>query len=219
MTYPFIQCNAENFKPGRSSPVKYIVVHYTSNNGDTAKGNATYFSGNVVRASANFFVDENEVYLSVSEQDTAWHCGTTGAYKHPDCRNTNSIGVELCSRRDGAGKYFFTDETVNNAVELVKSLMAKYKVPIDNVIRHFDVTGKNCPAPFVQDEKKWQAFKDKLEEKEMQVTYTKIQLPNGKILTIPGCVADGSTFLQIRPILEGLGFKVGWADGKITIAK
>jgi len=219
MTYPFIQCNGGNFKPGRSCPVKYIVIHYTSNNGDTAKGNASYFSGKILRASANFFVDENEVYMSVSEKDTAWHCGTTGAYKHPDCRNTNSIGVELCSRKDSSGSYYFKDETIENAIDLVKSLMAKYNVPIENVIRHYDVTGKNCPAPFVENEKQWQAFKARLEGEDMQATYSKIKLPTGEVMTVPGYVVAGATFLNLRVVLEKLGYKVGWKDGKITVDK
>lgn len=218
MTYPSIMCNAGNYSPGRSKPIKYIVIHYTSNNGDTARGNASYFSSKILRASANYFVDENEIYLSVSEQDTAWHCGTTGTYKHTDCRNVNSLGVELCSRKDGAGKYFFTKETVDNAVDLVKELMTKYNVPIENVIRHYDVTGKNCPAPFVQDEKQWQAFKARLEEEEeMEIKYSEIEMPDGKVLTLPAYIVDGSTFTQLRPVLETLGYKVGWKDGKITI--
>ena len=162
MQYPFIQCNSGNYKPGRSSPVKYIVIHYTSNNGDTAKGNAQYFARTALRASANYFVDENEIYLSVPEQDTAWHCGTSGTYKHPVCRNTNSLGIELCSRKDADEKYYFMDDTVSNALELTKSLMDKYSVPIENVIRHYDVTGKNCPAPFVENESKWENFKARL---------------------------------------------------------
>lgn len=33
---------------------------------------------------------------------------------------------------------------------------------MDNIIRHFDVTGKNCPALFVSDEKAWKAFKERI---------------------------------------------------------
>ncbi len=162
MNITFKQCNSTNYKASRAYDIKYIVIHYTANNGDTAKGNASYFANNAnLEASAHYFADENEVYQSVKESDTAWHCGGK-TYKHATCRNHNSLGVELCSRKDSAGKYYFKDATVNNAVTLVKSLMAKYSVPIANVIRHYDVTGKNCPAPFVEDESKWKAFKQKL---------------------------------------------------------
>ena len=111
--------DTSNFTKGRSSSVKYIVIHFTANNGDTAKGKNR-------NASAHYFVDENEIYQSVKDTDTAWHCGAK-KYYHTYCRNSNSIGVELCSRIDSRGKYYFKNETVSNAVWLVKQLMKKYR--------------------------------------------------------------------------------------------
>lgn len=163
MGIPFVQCNSANYRIGRTSAIKYIVVHYTAGNGDTAKGNANYFAKNEVEASAHYFVDENEIYQSVADTDTAYHCGAK-VYKHDSCRNPNSLGVEMCSRKDSSGNYYFKDGTVSNAIELIKSLMKKYSIPIANVIRHYDVTGKNCPAPFVKDESAWEKFKSRLEE-------------------------------------------------------
>lgn len=156
----FKQCNSTNYKAGRTSDIKYIVIHYTANDGDTAKNNADYFSRADVKASANYFVDEIETWQSVKDTDTAYHCGTTGAYKHPYCRNANSIGIELCSRKDSKGNYYFKDATVENAVKLTKALMAKYNIPATNVIRHYDVTGKVCPAPMVNDVSLWVKFKE-----------------------------------------------------------
>ncbi len=165
MGIPFIQCSSTNYKAGRTSTIKYIVVHYTANNGDTAENNANYFANNEVEASAHYFVDENEVYQSVAETDTAWHCGAT-TYKHAECRNANSLGVELCSRKDSSGNYYFKDETVANAIELIKDLMTKHSIGVANVVRHYDVTGKNCPAPFVTNEGAWEAFKARLTKNE-----------------------------------------------------
>lgn len=144
-----ITCNAENYGGKRAKKVKYIVVHYTANNGDTARGNGSYFQRTPgLYASAHWFVDEKEAVLSVPEDFVAWHCGGTN-YVHPECRNSNSIGVELCSRRDQDGEFYFLPETVDNAVELIRELMEKYGVPPERVIRHYDVTNKICPAPFV----------------------------------------------------------------------
>lgn len=157
----FKQANEANYREERSGEIEYIVIHYTGNNGDTAKSNAIFFANDKIGASAHFFVDENEVWQSVKDEDTAWHCGTTKQFKHPACRNYNSLGVELCSRLQD-GKYFFKEETVNNAVNLVRFLMDKYNIEVDHVIRHFDVTGKYCPAPFI-DEGKWQEFLTRLE--------------------------------------------------------
>ena len=152
--------------------IKYIVVHYTGNNGDTARNNLRYFFNNTPIASAHFFVDETEVCSSVPVGFAAYHCGATpNAYKHPDCRNDNSIGVELCSRLSG-GKYYFKPETERNAAEFIASLMVKYNIPLANVIRHYDVTGKNCPAPYV-DQAEWQRFKNMIVSNMSNKTDTK----------------------------------------------
>ena len=156
----FKQCNSTNYKSGRTSEIKYIVIHYTSGNGDTAKNNADYFANNKnLSSSAHYFVDENVVWRSVEDVDTAWHCGAK-TYKHPYCRNSNSIGIELCSRKDINGNYYFKDATVKNAAKLTKDLMAKYNIPAANIIRHYDVTGKMCPAPMVNDVSLWNKFKN-----------------------------------------------------------
>ena len=154
----FKSAHASNFKKGRTDSIKYIVIHYTANNGDTAKNNLNYFANNQnLSASAHYFVDENEVCQSVKDTDTAYHCGGK-TYKHKSCRNSNSIGIELCSRKDSNGKYYFKDKTIANAVAIAKELMQKYNIPVANVVRHYDVTGKICPAPMVNDEKLWKEF-------------------------------------------------------------
>lgn len=157
--------NTSNYTNGRVQPIKYIVIHYTANNGDTARNNCIYFQGTGRNASAHYFVDENEVYRSVKDSDTAWHCGTSGTYYHADCRNSNAIGIELCSRKDSKGKYYFKDEVIKKAAELTKELMERYSIPIENLIRHYDVTHKVCPAPFVNDISQWVDFKVRLEDK------------------------------------------------------
>ena len=163
---PFWACNPENYKKGRTGSIRYIVMHYTANNGDTAKGNCQYFAGASVQSSAHYFVDEAEIWQSVRDTDTAWHCGRKdGKYKHPECRNANSIGVELCSDKVN-GKYVITAETVNRAVELVKALTAKYGIDRAHIIRHYDVTGKLCPEPWVRDEGQYISFLNRVFQKE-----------------------------------------------------
>lgn len=156
-----IPCGAGNFLPGRSAKIRYIVLHYTAGDGDTARNNCRYFANNARKASAHYFVDETEVCQSVRDADTAWHCGAS-VYRHPECRNANSIGVELCSRKGENGAYRFCSGTVSNAAALVRALMQKYDVAADHVLRHYDVTGKCCPAPFVTDPGSWQRFLERL---------------------------------------------------------
>lgn len=150
-------CNPGNYG-GTLQNVKYIVVHWTSNQGDTAKNNADYFAREVVKASAHYFVDENEVWNSVPVNRQAWHVGAK-MYVHPECRNSNSIGVEMCLTGKG---YVLRRGTIEQTVKLVRELMATYNVPLDHVVMHHDVTGKYCPGPFVDNPSLWSDFKAEL---------------------------------------------------------
>ena len=161
----FIACNTDNYRVGRTQPVQYIVMHYTANNGDTAKNNCDYYHRvGGLQASAHYFVDEYGAMQSVHEDDTAWHCGAR-AYWHPECRNANSIGIEMCSRKRADGSYYIKPETVANAAALAKDIMQRYGIDTDHVLRHYDVTGKRCPMPWVDDPAQWTAFKDMLTPK------------------------------------------------------
>ena len=100
----FVSCDPSNYRAGRTQPVRYIVMHYTANNGDTARNNCDYYHRvGGLQASAHYFVDEHGAMQSVREGDTAWHCGAR-AYWHPECRNGNSIGIEMCSRKRADGR-------------------------------------------------------------------------------------------------------------------
>ena len=162
MKINFKQSHVGNYAAGRSGPVEYIVIHYTSNQGDTAKNNADYFAREKVGASAHYFCDENEIWQSGKDTDTAWHCGAK-TYRHPECRNANSIGVEICMN-DKKGNV--RQGSIATAAELVRYLMQRYGVPVDRVIRHYDVTGKYCPGPMVDDPALWAAFKQSLTQTE-----------------------------------------------------
>ena len=162
----FKQANGENFAQGRTQPIQFLVIHYTANNGDTVQNNLDYFAGNAVGASAHYFVDENGYGQSVKDADTAWHCGAS-SYRHEACRNANSIGMELCSRKDSRGNYYFLDQTVYNAAALARQLMQTYGIDRAHVLRHYDVTGKQCPAPMVDNPTLWENFLNLLEDKTM----------------------------------------------------
>lgn len=163
----FKQAGSGNYRVGRSAPVRYIVVHYTANRGDTAKNNADYFARTTTKTSAHYFVDEKEVWQSVRDEDTAYHCGAN-SYRHPYCRNSNSIGVEMCLL-DKQGN--LRSKTIETALSVVRQLMAAYGVTSDRVLRHYDVTGKNCPAPMVQDPGLWDQFKAQLEGVDEMLDY------------------------------------------------
>lgn len=214
-----IVANSGNYTKGRTSTVKYIVVHYTANDGDTAKGNCNYFAAALRNASAHYFVDENGIYQSVPDGDTAWSVGAN-SYVHTQCRNYNSISVEMCSRKDCFGNYCIKEATVSNTVELVKTLMDKYNVPTSNVLRHYDVTGKICPEPFVRDIRQWTEFKKRLEEEKMDKAEVKISV-DGTIGTLEGYNVEGTNYVTIRGLCELLGVTVGYdkATKTVTLSK
>jgi len=162
-TLKSIQASSSNYGSTRSaSAIKYIVVHYTANSGDTAENNGNYFKNNIVKASAHYFVDKNTVVHSVDDLKVAY---SVGGSKYTDCSSTgggtmygkitnrNSISVELCDSIDSVPV-----ATKTNAIKLIESLMLTYGIDKDHIYRHFDVNGKHCPACLMTDSA-WRAFK------------------------------------------------------------
>lgn len=181
-------------------PIQYIVVHYTAGNGDTAYNNTQYFKSVDRQASAHYFVDEHEIWQCVPDELKSWHCGTTGKYYHQSCRNYNSIGIEMCSRKDAQGKYYIKQEVVDKTIELTKYLMKKYGIPKDRVIRHYDVTHKICPAPFVYNQDLWNDFLSKLESDYMTSTVKKTY---NSVDDLPDYAKEAVTYYIQKDALKG----------------
>ena len=197
-------CNPTNYAKCNSRDIKYIVIHYVGAV-SSALQNAKYFMNNSnLQASAHYFVghasENGQIYQSVDDINRAWHCGGT-SYVHKTCRNNNAIGIEMCCHKNSLGKWYFDNITVDKTIELTKQLMKKYNVNVDNVIRHYDVTKKECPKPFVKDINAWIKFKERLieEDEEDLVRYKKLNdIPTGlrgtiEVLMNAGIiVGDGS---------------------------
>ena len=196
--------------------IKYIVIHYVGATGG-AEANCKYYASKYVGSSAHYFVGhKGEVYQSVEDKDIAWHCGAKN-YRHADCRNTNAIGIELCCRNNG--QWYFEQETIEAGIELTKELMKKYNIGIDNVIRHYEVTGKCCPAPMVNNPEMWQAFKKALvEETKVEIKpvveavkqEATAQKTPSIILKVGG---KGNDVKKLQENLNKLGYSCGVADG------
>ena len=219
MSIPFKQCNDGNYRKGREFPINWICLHFTANNGDTAQNNADYFAREVVEASAHYFVDPNEIYQSVKDSDTAWHCGRErGGSYYNDCRNANSIGIEMCSViRNGV--YVIPEETMKRAAKLTRELMAKYHVPVSRVCRHYDVTHKECPEPWVRNPQLWQKFKTMLTEKEVE-DMTEAQ--TRKIAQEEIKKANAKVYDRVQDTVQRLvnkGFLQGDENGKLGLTE
>lgn len=145
-------------KKRKLEDVKYIVIHYTGNKGDTAKSNANYFATfNTRQTGAHFFVDkQGEVWKSVNINRTAWavggdqRSGDGGGKYYGKCTNAISVSIELCDCCTNTNW-----NQMKAARELVQYIQKKCP-NAKTIVRHWDVNGKNCPAPMVGKENiKW----------------------------------------------------------------
>lgn len=136
--------------------VNALVVHYTANPGATAENNRDYFEGlklqegkdNVTYASSHYVIGlEGEIIQCIPLSEISYASNE---------RNTDTISIECC-HEDDSGK--FTQETYDSLVYLLTWLCAKYGLSAEDIIRHYDVTGKNCPKYYVEHEKSWKGLK------------------------------------------------------------
>lgn len=148
---------------------KYIAVHYLGvvgqNHDLSADGCGAHF----------YIYWDGTIYQRCDLNAIVWAVGTAGYYtqKHPYARNANTISIEMCCKCDGDSRYaddkrwYFTKETQEACAWLVRKLMEENNIPADNVLRHYDIVNKTCPAPYVHNNKyrtswTWTEFKAKL---------------------------------------------------------
>ena len=183
--------------------IKYIVIHYTGNDGDTAANNCRYFQGANRNASAHYFVDGGEyISKSVPVKSVAWSVG--GFYSqsggagnfYKKCTNANSLSIEMCNCVKSV-----PDKVFNQTVELLRFLMDKYNVPPSRVIRHWDVNGKECPARWAgKNNDGWDRFKKAIvgEEESEKVSEKK-----------EGCFSINKNAKDINEFLHNRGYGAG----------
>lgn len=141
-------------RPGtETNKITGIVVHYTANPGSTAMDNRNYFEGlkdsHETKASSNFVVGlEGEIVQCVPTWEVAYASNS---------RNIDTVSIECC-HPDETGR--FDDDTYRSMVKLCAWLCMKFDLTSEDVIRHYDVTGKNCPKYFVENEDAFAAFRN-----------------------------------------------------------
>lgn len=211
----------------------FCCVHWTANEsaGADAVANAIYFNNTARQASAHYVVDGKEVILCIPENEVAYSVGATTytawARANTTSPNADVISIEMCVNADGDFKKMYA-----NAVTLCASVMNRHKWDITRLIRHHDVTGKNCPAFFVEDayakkylgvtaSKAWLDFKAKVKEhliiggdsmvgKTVQGEYSvRFQ---GQTVGKKAIVIDGSTYLPVRALAELGAYKIDSVD-------
>ena len=129
--------------------IRDIVIHYVGNPGTTAQQNRGFFANSSSGISSHFLVGlEGEIIQCVpmNEKSSA-----------SNWRNNDTISIEVC-HPDDTGK--FNDVTYGSLVKLTAWLCDTFELQSENIIRHYDITGKGCPRYFVNNEDAWQLFKD-----------------------------------------------------------
>ena len=129
-----------------------MVVHYTANPGSTAQQNRDYFENlkdtHTTKVSSNFVIGlEGEIIQCIPTSEIAYASNS---------RNTDTVSIECC-HTDETGK--FTDATYDSLVQLTAFLCSKLNLTENDVIRHYDITGKDCPKYFVENEAAWETFR------------------------------------------------------------
>ena len=133
--------------------VNSIVIHYVGNPGTSAQANRNWFDNPESTVSAHFVVGlKGEVIQCIPLDEKS------SASNH---RNSDTISIEVCHPDDSGT---FTDATYEALVELTAWLVDTCGLDVEDVIRHYDVTGKECPRWFVRDEEAWRQFKDQVKE-------------------------------------------------------
>lgn len=165
-------------RPGtKRSFTRNTVWHYTANRGASANNHFVYFGKTlpeqgkaleaeaakltgaakesklkeIIWASANVFIDRHKVLIIIPLDEIAYHATSANPY---------SVGVELCIEEDGT----FHPDTVKQAIEFGAKLMNDYGLKKEDNIRHYDVTGKICPKPWVDNPQAWERFKSNVDQ-------------------------------------------------------
>lgn len=187
---------------------KYIIVHYVGAQGSTAKNNAIYFCGGDRQASAHEFIDDNDCYKVIRENQGAWHIGNT----RTAANNQNSIGIEMCCMAPTLG---VTEKTEANTIERVLYYMKKYNIPLSNVMTHYEATQGNkiCPNWQANNWQRWHNFKAKLEKALKGNTTINIstKTQNNTTINIP---VSGLGYLNLKPHMQS--WRVYAVDGPYT---
>ena len=153
MTAAFLTEDGESRTGEKMEEVLDIAVHYVANPGTSAMANRNYFEGPDSNTSSHFIVGlEGEVLALIPTDEKS--CATNE-------RNSDTVSVEVC-HPDETG--VFADATYESLIRLLTYLCTEFDLTEENLIRHYDVTGKMCPLYYVEHPDAWDALKSDVKE-------------------------------------------------------
>ncbi|MGK5512069.1 glucosaminidase domain-containing protein [Brevibacillus formosus] len=220
----------KNARPGSKITPRGVVIHWTANEkeGADAEANRNYFNKPTTVASAHYCVDDKEIVRCLPENEMGYHVGAKSynaeaLHRLSSYPNNCTIGIEMCVNADGN-----FDAMYQNTLELTADILKRHGWGVEHLWRHFDITGKNCPAYFVSDDfarrftgmtaqQAWAKFKDDVlrvmnpHPEQKPVDKVSIEI-NGKVLPVQGYLKEGISHLPIRAVAEALGGNIEWCE-------
>ena len=203
MAYHIKQYHGTYNRSRRYSRIQFIVVHYTAGSGGALE-NCLYFSRGNRNASADYFIDEYDIYeySDPGEGYCTWAVGDgNGRY---GITNQNSVSIEVCNMGGP-----FSESQINMLAWLTQKLMAKYGVPACNVVRHYDASRKHCPRYYV-DSGRWKELHARITGGKIEETTTEGEMTVNVTLNVlsQGC-KHTEQVKTLQRLLQALGYSVG----------
>lgn len=149
----------------KGRPIEYLAIHFTAgSNSKPGRAQGVYNTFVSRQASADFAVDDRDI-VQFNPDLKNYYCWAVGDSKkssrgggkfYGKATNRNTISIEICSTcipatqtavsKSNHSGWSFTPQALDNAVRLSKMIMGKFGIPIEKVVRHYDITGKICPG-------------------------------------------------------------------------
>ena len=213
---------------------KGVVIHWTANErrGADALANRNYFNNPATEASAHYIVDDTKIIRCLPENEMGYHVGAKvytpmALAKLSTYPNNCTIGIEMCVNVDGSFQVMY-----QRTVELTASILKRYGWGVEQLWRHYDITGKNCPAFFVDDDyaRKYTGARAAEASAKFQQDVHRLltaypQKPQDHVdkcaiqvtLAANGFVINGVSYVPVRAVTEAVGGVVGWEPETKTV--
>ncbi|UIO41860.1 N-acetylmuramoyl-L-alanine amidase [Brevibacillus brevis] len=225
-----------NSRPKKKIVPKGVVIHWTANerSGANATANRNYFNKPTTVASAHYIVDDKQIIRCLPEDEMGYHVGAqtysqAALNKLSNYPNNCTIGIEMCVNADGSFAKMY-----EQTVALTADILKRHGWGVEHLWRHYDITGKNCPAFFVVNttaqtytgmpaKDAWAKFQQDVhrfltaypQKPQPDVDKCAVELT----LTSTGKLIDDVSYVPIRMITEAVGGAVEWEPStqKVTV--
>lgn len=213
-------------RPGKKlTAVRKIVLHWTANPGASAEDHHKYFNGTAIKnetyASAHLFVDTKEAICIIPLDEVAYHANDQyekvkgvpyrGVPELLPNANYLSISVEMCVEKDGS----IADATIERAAKIIAVLCKSHKLTENDIVRHYDITHKPCPEPFVDHPTRFEEFKQRVHQLLNPKPVTSAS-SNKDIYPFKGILKVGSKGEEVKKVQKRLNVKVDGIFGPNT---